>query len=142
LHHPRLVLRLFRSFVAGAAATLTDLAVLAFLVSVMHIDPRHANVPALIAGGIVNFVGNRHFAFRAGDGHLGKQIFGYSVVEIVALVMNGILFELAMLALPGHQSWYAAVRLVTSHVVFLAWSYPLWRLVFKPACMTSSPRTS
>jgi putative flippase GtrA len=133
--------RLVRSFLAGGAATIVDLAVLAFLVSVLGFDPRHANVPALMAGGVVNFVGNRSFAFRATSGPLAKQIFGYTAVEIVALVLNGILFDLVMRMLPGHAAWYPLVRLVTSHVVFLAWSYPLWRLVFLRA-WTSSPRTS
>lgn len=135
-------MRLLRSFLAGAAATIVDLAVLAFLVSVLGFDPRHANVPALVAGGIVNFLGNRHFAFRAADGPLAKQIFGYTAVEIVALVLNGVLFDVAMRMLPGHTAFYPLVRLATSHVVFLAWSYPLWRLVFVRAWQTSSPRTS
>jgi len=126
-------MRILRSFVAGGAATLVDLAVLAALVSGLGLDPRQANVPALVAGGVVNFFGNRHFAFRAGDGHLAKQAVGYGVVEMVALALNGLLFELVMRALPGHPGWYAPVRLVTSHVVFLAWSYPLWRFVFRPA---------
>jgi putative flippase GtrA len=125
-------MRILRSFVAGAGATLVDLAVLAILVSGLGFAPRVANVPALVAGGIVNFIGNRHFAFRAGDGPLAKQALGYGAVEVVALVLNGLLFELVMRALPGHPGWYAVVRLVTSHVVFLAWSYPLWRLVFRP----------
>ncbi len=124
-------MRLLRSLLAGAAATLVDLAVLAVLVSGLGVAPRVANVPALVAGGVVAFFGNRHFAFRAGDGPLAKQAVGYGVVEIVALALNGVLFELVMRALPGHPGWYAAVRLVTSHVVYLAWSYPMWRLVFR-----------
>ncbi len=125
-------MRLLRSFVAGAGATLVDLAVLAILVSLLHVDPRVANVPALVAGGLVSFLGNRHFAFRAASGDLGAQVLGYGAVEIVALVLNGVLFDVAMRALPSHPELYAAVRLVTSHVVFLAWSYPLWRFVFRP----------
>ena len=131
-------MRLLRSFVAGAGATLVDLAVLAFLVSLMHVDPRIANVPALVAGGVVNFLGNRHFAFRAANGDLGKQAVGYGAVEIVALVLNGVLFDVAMRSLPSHPDWYAAVRLVTSHLVFLAWSYPLWRFVFRPATLPAA----
>src|SRR5205085_960634 len=45
---PPAPVRLLRSFLAGAAATVVDLAVLAFLVSVLGFDPRHANVPALV----------------------------------------------------------------------------------------------
>lgn len=127
----RIMIRFLRAVVAGSAATLADLAVLAILVSGLHLDPRAANVPALLAGGVVNFLGNRHFAFRAAQGSLVKQAVGYGVVELVALGLNGVLFDLAMQMLHGHASWYAPVRLVTSHLVFLAWSYPLWRLVFR-----------
>jgi putative flippase GtrA len=129
-------MRLLRSFVAGAAATLVDLAVLALLVSILRMAPSVANVPALVAGGIVSFVGNRHYAFRAAGGPLVRHALGYGAVEFVALVLNGVLFDVAMRALPGHPDWYAAVRLVTSHVVFLAWSYPLWRFVFRPVART------
>ena len=135
LHHSVATdMRLLRSLLAGAAATLVDLAVLAIFVSLLRVDPRVANVPALVAGGVANFVGNRHFAFRAASGALGKQALGYGAVEIVALVLNGVLFDLAIRALPAaHHGAYLAVRLVTSHVVFLVWSYPLWRFVFRPA---------
>ena len=136
----RIMLRFLRAALAGGAATLVDLAVLAILVSGFGLAPRAANVPALVAGGIVNFLGNRHFAFRAGDGPLVKQAVGYGVVEVVALVLNGVLFDLAMMMLRGHGTAfaYAPVRLVTSHLVFLAWSYPLWRIVFRvPSAATA-----
>lgn len=125
-------LRVVRALLAGAAATLVDLGVLALLVSIAGLDPRVASVPALASGGIVSFVGNRHFAFRASRGSLPRQAVLYTVVEIAALAANGVLFDVAMRLLPPHLAWaYVPVRLVTSHVVFLAWSYPLWRLVFR-----------
>jgi putative flippase GtrA len=123
--------RLGRAALAGGVATLVDLAVLALLVSVAHLPPRVANVPALVAGGVVSFVGNRHFAFRAKAGSLAKQAVLFTAIELVTLTLNGVLFDLAMRGLEAHPGWYAPVRLVTSHVVFLAWSYPLWRLVFR-----------
>ena len=113
------------------AATASDLATLAVCVSVLHVDPRIASLPALVAGGVVNFVGNRHFAFRAEHGHLARQAMGYVVVEIVALALNGLLYDTALRTVPGASHAYWLVRLVTSHLVFLAWSYPLWRLVFR-----------
>ena len=128
---PRDPFRVLRAFVAGAAATLVDLGTLTVLVAAFGLSPRQANVPALVAGGIVNFLGNRHFAFRATAGSIAKQAIGYGAVEIVALVLNGVLFDAAMRALPGHADWYVLLRLVTSHAVFLFFSYPLWRLVFR-----------
>ncbi len=129
---PRDPLRIFRAFLAGAAATLADLAVLAVLVSLVGLSPRVASIPALVVGGVVNFVGNRHFAFRAATGSLAKQAVLYTIVELAALAANGILFDVVMRLLPPNLAWaYVPVRLVTSHLVFLAWSYPLWRFVFR-----------
>lgn len=124
------ILRFLRAAIGGGIATLTDLAVLVTLVS-LGLSPRLANVPALLAGGVVNFLANRHFAFRAREGSLARQAALYAVVEIVALALNGISFDAAMRAIPAHPEWAAPIRLVTSHLVFLAFSYPLWRLVFR-----------
>ncbi len=124
------LLTLLRAGVAGLAATAADLATLTVLVSVPHVDPRLASLPALLVGGVVNFLGNRHFAFRARDGNVGKQVAGYTAVEIVALAVNGLLYDTVLRLVPGARAAYWLVRLVTSHAVFLGWSYPLWRRVF------------
>lgn len=125
------MLRLLRAALAGSAATLVDIAVLALLVSLFHLDPRAANVPALVAGGIVSFVGNRHFVFRATKGSIVKQAVLFAFVEIVALALNGVLFDGAMRALAAHASFYVPIRLVTTNLVFLFFSFPLWHLVFR-----------
>ncbi len=125
------IAQLLRAGVAGLAATGADLATLAVLVSVLHLDARQANLPALVVGGIVNFLGNRHFAFRAQHGHVGKQAAGYTAVEIVALALNGVLYDAVLRAVPAAAGAYWLVRLATSHAVFLGWSYPLWRHVFR-----------
>lgn len=123
-------MKLLRSLLSGGAATLADLLVLTLLVAIAHVDPRIANVPALLAGGIVQFIGNRRFAFRADREPMGPQLAGFVVVEGVALALNGVLFDLAMRHLHAHPDWAIPVRLVTSHLVFLVWSFPLWHLVF------------
>ncbi|HEY1692222.1 MAG TPA: GtrA family protein [Polyangiaceae bacterium] len=125
------VTQLLRAGVAGIAATGSDLAALTLLVSVLHVDPRLANVPALVVGGVVNFLGNRHYAFRARGGHLGKQAIGYTAVELVALALNGFLYDTVLRTAPETAHAYWLVRLATSHLVFLAWSYPMWRHVFR-----------
>ena len=130
---------LVRSLLAGGAATLADLAVLTACVHLFHWTARDANVPALIAGGIVNFVGNREFAFRdAKHGALEKHVVGYLLVEIVALVLNGALYDLVLRIVPGSTHLYWLVRLATSNVVFLLWSYPLWRRVFRAPRLATS----
>ncbi len=125
--------RLVRAFVAGGAATILDLAVLAGLVTFLGVPPRVASVPALVAGGVASFFASRHWVFRASRGSLPVQAALYVVVELVALALNGVLYDAAMRTplLATHPGWFAPLRLVTSHVVFLVWSYPLWRFVFK-----------
>ena len=135
------VLELLRAGAAGVMATAVDLATLALLVSVLHVDARLANIPALVAGGVANFIGNRHFAFRAASPSmrdLARQALGYTLVEIVALALNGILYDTTLRLFPHAAHAYWAVRLVTSHVVFLVWSYPLWRRVFTPQSTRST----
>jgi putative flippase GtrA len=127
----RVVFQTLRAGVAGLAATAIDLATLAILVSGFHVSPHVANVPALVVGGVANFVGNRHFAFRAQRESIVKQAIGYTLVEIVALALNGFLFELALRTVPNASHAYALIRLATSHIVFLLWSYPLWCFIFR-----------
>ena len=127
------VAQLLRAGAAGVAATAVDLGTLAILVSVAHVDARLASLPALFAGGVANFVGNRHFAFRARAGDLRTQLLGYAATELVALALNGVLYDTTLRLVPAAAGAYWLVRLVTSHVVFLGWSYPLWRRVFATA---------
>lgn len=131
------LLELLRAGAAGIAATAVDLGVLTLLVSLFQVSPRAASIPALVAGGVANFIGNRHFAFRAQGGSLARQAVGYTLVEVIALALNGLLYDNVLRLFPVAEGAYWAVRLVTSHVVFLCWSYPLWRKVFsvnaKPA---------
>lgn len=130
----RLAFQTLRAGAAGILATAIDLATLAILVSGFHVSPLVANIPALLAGGVANFAGNRWFAFRAPREQrqsVAKQAVGYTIVEVIALALNGWLFATAIHLIPNAAHAYWAVRLVTSHLVFLLWSYPLWCFVFR-----------
>lgn len=124
------MLELLRAGLAGVAATAVDLATLTAMVMLFGASPRAASVPALLAGGTVNFLGNRHYAFRAVDGHVAKQALGYTAVELIALALNGLLYDAVLRTVPSAAHAYWLIRLATSHAVFLLWSFPLWRRVF------------
>ena len=121
---------LLRSCIAGLGATAADMLTLTLLVSVAHWRPRSANVPALLAGMVMNYIGNRRFAFRA-QGNAGKQALGFFLVEGVATGLNGVLYDVVLRVLPDAAHLYWLVRLGTTNLVFLLWSYPLWRRVFR-----------
>lgn len=120
---------LLRSALAGGAATATDLLVL-FTFIQAGCSPRVASVPALIAGGVVNFYGNRTFAFRATAGAIERQAMLFTLSELVTLALNGVLYDLAVRTLSPSTGAAMVIRLVAQNLVFLAWSFPIWRLVF------------
>jgi putative flippase GtrA len=121
---------LIRSTLAGGAATLADLIVLSACVA-LGVSPRIASIPALVAGGVVNFYGNRHFAFRARSGSLSRQATLYAITELVALALNGLLFDAAMRTFHPSAPMVLVARLITTNLVFVFFSYPIWRRVFR-----------
>lgn len=128
---PRRDLRTFlRSLITGGIATITDMTLLAFAVGVLHVSPRAANVPALLAGAIAQFFGNRHFAFRASKGKLGRQAVLFGLTEAVALGLNAILYNAVATFFPLTTLTAVVARALTTNAVFLCWSYPVWKRVF------------
>jgi putative flippase GtrA len=124
---------LARSMVATGAATITDLATLTLLVSVAHVAPRVASVPALLCAGVVSFIANRRFAFRVrGAENVQRQALAFAAVQLTTIALNALAFDLAMQAL-GPTPFYWAVRLVVSNVIYLAWSFPMLSRVFQKA---------
>ena len=126
---------LARSMAATSAATVTDLATLTLLVSVLHVTPRVASVPALLCAGVVSFVANRRFAFRVrGAEDVRRQALAFAAVQMTTIALNALAFDLVMRAL-GPTPYYWVVRLAVSNVVYLAWSFPMLARVFS---LTSS----
>jgi putative flippase GtrA len=128
----RRLLSFARSLVAGAAATIADLSVLALAVGVLGLSARVANVPALLVGALVQFIGNRRFAFaRAAEGSMTRQLAGFALVEIVALGLNGVVYDAIAQRVTLQTVSAVLVRCAVSFVVYVAWSYPLFCRVFR-----------
>ena len=130
-----MIARLVRSGAAGALAAGADLLALAGLVQLAGVSPRAASVPALLLGAVVMFFGQRHLAFRARGGAIGRQLLLFALVQLGGLALTALLFELTLRWLPGLSSSYLVLRLVTTNAVWLLYSFPLWHWVFrvKPA---------
>ena len=119
--------RFLTSILTGGAATMVDFAVLTALVELFHVAPTRANVPSLLAGAAVQFVGNRHIVFKAGHLAIGPQLLGFLAVELGTFVLNAVSFHLIVkrTSVP-----YPVVRMLCSFLVFSTFSYPLWKRVF------------
>lgn len=120
-----------RSLAAGSAATLADLVVLTALIGLAGVHPRLANAPSLLAGALVQFLGNRYFAFDGAEQRSARrQAVLFGLTELVALGANGLLYDTVARSVALDAGGSVVARLATSFAVFALWSYPLWRLVF------------
>lgn len=122
--------RFLKSTIVGVLATLADLAALALLVEVTHLTPNQANVPALLIGATVQFLGCRYFIFEGADGALSKQLRGFAIAEAATLFLNGVLFAALTTFTPLP---YALCRALGTFLVFVSFSFPAWSKVFKRA---------
>jgi putative flippase GtrA len=123
----------------GAVATLTDLCVLTLLASGLHLGPRAASLPALASGVVVQFVGNKLFAFEDRSTRWAGQAALFLAVETLGFAANFALFDVAVRALPLP---YVVVRLVTTNLVYFGVCLPLWSRIFErtPAARRNSER--
>jgi len=126
----RYLSQLVRGAGVGVVATIVDLLALVILVEGLGLEPVVANVPALLAGAAVQFVGCRHLVFRASDGALGRQILGFAITEALTLALNGFVFHALTTLSPLP---YPLARVAGTFLVFIGFSFPVWRLVFRGA---------
>jgi putative flippase GtrA len=119
---------LLRSCAVGAVATLVDLTSLFVLVSGLGLSPRLANVPTLIPGLLVQFFGNKFFAFRDYSPELRRQGALFLLVELGTFCLNVLLFHLLVSLSSVH---YLAARMLATGLVYLGFSFPLWGLIFR-----------
>jgi len=122
-----LLWRLASGVGVGGVATLVDLVTLTLLVELVHLTPTQANLPALAAGALVQFLGCRRLVFRARDGSIARQFAAFAGVELLTLTFNALLFQVLVTAtLP-----YVVARLLATFGVFCLFSFPAWHWVFR-----------
>jgi putative flippase GtrA len=118
-----------KSSLAGAIGTFVDFGLFFVLNSGFGLDAQWANAAGMVAGGVVNFIGNRRFAFQAQGGSLTRQAQRFTAVTVVALALTALLFNVAVTAWPTVPAW--VLKAVTGNAVYLVWTFPLFRRVFQ-----------
>jgi dolichol-phosphate mannosyltransferase len=99
LRDPRAWAQLLRFAIVGASGYAVNLGVFAGAVDGAGMNHRTAAVLAFVVAVTNNFLWNRHWTFRAGDGHAGFQAARFVIVSISAfLVSLGILELLVSVA--------------------------------------------
>lgn len=94
LKRPHNWMQLVKFSLVGGSGYVINLAVYAALVEGAGIHYRSAAVLAFCVAVTNNFVWNRHWTFRATDGHAGFQAARFLVVSLFALGFNLLVLEL------------------------------------------------
>jgi putative flippase GtrA len=120
---------LLRSSLVGILATASDLSTLLLLIHVAGFSSQAANVPSLLPGLVVQFVGNKFFAFEDRSRAIVKQGVLFLTIEGIAFGLNVLAFHLLVSLTPIHA---ILARLLGTNVVYLGFSFPMWSyFVFK-----------
>jgi putative flippase GtrA len=119
--------RFSRALIVGAAATAADFAVLTVAIRLLSVAPEIARGPALLAGALVQFFGNRRYTFRAQAGSLGRHAKLFLAFELLGYLANLVIYRFLVKWFP--QIAPELLSFAGTFVVFVAYSYPLRRLV-------------
>jgi putative flippase GtrA len=119
--------RFARAAIVGSGATAIDFIVLTSCIRVAGLAPTVARIPALIAGAMFQFFGNRKFAFRAQAGSLSRQAKLFVAAELVTLLLNFSLFRWLVPRVSFLPPELAS--LLGTFIIFVTFAYPMRRLV-------------
>lgn len=119
---------LIRSLLVGVAATVVDVAALFLLVRVLGLHPTAANVPALLLGVTLQFLGNKLWAFQDRSRAYVRQGSLFALVEAGTFVLNALAYHV-FVAWMGID--YLLARPLGTFLVYAGFSYPLWARIFR-----------
>jgi putative flippase GtrA len=132
--------RFGRALLVGACATASDVLVFTLVHRALEVSAPWARGPALAAGALVQFVGNRAFTFRATAGDVRRHARRFFTFELGAYLANLVIFRYLV-------RWITVVpaELVTflgTFLVFALYSYPVRRLVIFRLLASERARTN
>lgn len=120
----------------GFWANILDFVLLALCLRWLGIEPLASRVIALLLSGFVTFLGSRSFAFRVRGGNVPQQAGRFIVAELAALPLNLLSFQFCAMFAPDAAP--EVVSFVANALVFVAFSYPVRRLLVFGASTSSS----
>jgi putative flippase GtrA len=125
----RRLIVLLKSSGVGLAATASDLGTTTLLVRCFGLSKQVANVPGLVPGIAVMFIGNKYFAFEDKSKKVLRQGALFLAIEAVAFALNALFFHLLVTWWDWHE---ILARLISTNITYLGFSFPMWNwLVFK-----------
>jgi putative flippase GtrA len=125
-----------RTMIVGFWANVLDFGLLALCLRWLHIEALSSRLIALLVSGVLTFVASRSFAFRAQGGNAPQQAGRFLMAELAAVPLNLLSFHLCAAFAPLTAA--EIVSFVANGLVFIAFSYPVRRLLVFGAVSTSN----
>jgi dolichol-phosphate mannosyltransferase len=113
LRHVPNWLELVRFGIVGASGYVVNLAVYTICVHPLAVDYRVAATLAFLVALTNNFWWNRHWTFKAGEGHAGFQAMRFVIVSLLAFALN-------LLVLQGLVDWVGMAKVPAQALAVLA----------------------
>lgn len=112
----------WRSVMVSTLTTSADFGLLMLLVEVFHVHYVLATFLGTLLGSSSNFLINRHWTFRATEGHGGYQAMRYLMSQAgsIGLHTSGVWVFTRFLGLP-----YFVAKVVVAILAYLLWNYPM-----------------
>jgi putative flippase GtrA len=124
--------RLVRSGAAGILATLAQFGTLWSLVSFAGTSPVKANLPALVFGSAVMFLGQKYFVYEARAAKtLWRETVLYAIVQVVGIGLTDWLYKNFLAFSPRLEAHYVIAGLIVNNLVWLVYFVPAWHFIFK-----------
>ncbi len=131
-HRPK-VAKLFRYSAASVAGVVTSQVVLIGLVLGAGVDAAPANVVAVVAGALPNYLINRAWTFNKTGAHsLSREILPFWGMAILGLLLSTVAVGWADEAFDGNFLALSAANIGSFGVLWIARFFILDRLVFAP----------
>lgn len=126
MKQPHNWVQLFKFGLVGASGYIVNLIVYELARQQLGIHYMLAAVAAFCVAVLNNFFWNRHWTFKAGEGHAGFQALRFFVVSLVALAFNLVLLKGLVAAGVGELPAQAVAVLLATPVNFVGnklWSF-------------------
>ena len=87
-HRKKSIIQFLKSELSSLSSTIVDLSVFTLCTTILRQNIVVSTSAGVIAGGVINFLMNRNFAFQSFEGKKSHQVFRFFLVWVGSLLLN------------------------------------------------------
>lgn len=131
------IIQFLKSELSSLSSTIVDLSVFTLCTTILRQNIVVSTSAGVIAGGVINFLMNRNFAFQSFEGKKSHQVFRFFLVWVGSLLLNtyGTYFFVTKLLINKFIS-----RLLVGLIVRFTFNFPLLKYFVFPDKQKKRPK--